>query len=96
MMGHERLHRPTLRVRLGESLRKLPGRMHFVRVTLARESGQLVARSTGNQGSGLLRSMAAAQGLLIFPAESSELHAGDEATVQILDDHFFAEDTPGY
>ena len=96
MMGHARIHRPTLRARLGEALRKAPGRMHFVRVTLARRGDEVVARSTGGQGSGLLSSMARAQGLLLFPAAESELREGEFATVQILDQGFLAADAPGF
>jgi len=96
MMGHTTLHRPTVRARLGETLRKAPGRMHFVRVKLSRQGDVVVAHSTGNQGSGLVRSMAAAQGLLFFPAEASEMREGEVATVQVLDDAFFAADAPGF
>src|SRR5262245_24369957 len=96
MAGHTRLFRPRIEATLGESLKKSPGRMHFVRVRLAREDGRVVARSTGNQSSGVLRSLCEAQGLLIFPAEARELSAGDTATVQVLDPQFLAADDPGF
>jgi len=96
MAGHARLFRPQIQATLGESLRKSPGRMHFVRVRLAREGGRVVARSTGNQSSGVLRSLCEAQGLLIFPADARELAAGDTATVQVLDPDFLAADGPGF
>ncbi|MEN8160882.1 MAG: gephyrin-like molybdotransferase Glp, partial [Myxococcota bacterium] len=35
--GHAKLPRPTVRATLGETLRKKPGRQHYVRVTLARD-----------------------------------------------------------
>jgi molybdopterin molybdotransferase len=85
LAGRASLERPVVRAVLGETLRKRPGRQHFVRVTLAREGGRFVAKSTGNQSSGVLRSMALAQGLLVFPAEASELAAGATAEVQVLD-----------
>jgi molybdopterin molybdotransferase len=96
MMGHARIHRPTLRARLGETLRKAPGRLHFVRVQLARQGDEVVAHSTGGQGSGMLSSMARAQALLLFPAAESELREGAFATVQILDQGFLAADAPGF
>ena len=96
MLGYDRLFRPTLRARLGERLTKGPGRMHFVRVLLERKDGEVWARSTGNQSSGVLRSMVSAQGVLIFPAEATELAEGDTATVQILDEEFFASPEPGF
>jgi hypothetical protein len=40
--------------------------------------------------------MLLASGLLVFPAEASELREGDTATVQVLDDDFLATDTPAF
>ena len=95
LMGRRTLARPLLRVQVGETLRKKAGRLHFVRVTLAREGERLVARSTGNQSSGVLRSMALAQGLLVFPAAATELAAGSSADVQLLDADVLAAPEPG-
>jgi molybdopterin molybdotransferase len=96
MAGRCSLYRPTVRARLADRLHKQPGRLHFVRVDLERIGEEIVARSTGDQGSGVLRSMLLARGLLIFPAEASELRAGDTATVQILDEDFLAAPTPAF
>jgi molybdopterin molybdotransferase len=96
MMGLRRLFRPLVRARLAGELRKKAGRLHFVRVSLEREGDEIVASSTGNQSSGALRSMTLARGLLIFPAEATQLRAGDTATVQVLDADFFAAQTPGF
>lgn len=93
--GQRVLGRPVLRAVLGETLRKKPGRLHFVRVTLAREGERFVARSTGNQSSGVLRSMAQAQGLLVFPAAASELAQGATAEVMVLDADVLAAPEPG-
>ena len=95
-LGFTRLFRPTLQATLVEPLRKSGGRLHFVRVRLERRGGELLASSTGTQSSGVLRSMSLAQGLLIFPAEATELRAGEKATVQVLDESFLAADEPGY
>lgn len=95
-LGHTRLFRPTLRATLVETLRKKAGRLHFVRVHLERDGDAVLARSTGNQSSGVLRSMSLAQGLLVFPADATELPAGSLATVQVQDEAFFAADAPGY
>jgi molybdopterin molybdotransferase len=96
LAGHRTWFRPLVTARLGEDFRKAAGRLHFVRVALSRSDGEVVARSTGNQSSGVLRSMTLAQGVLVFPADSTELRAGDTASVQILDDEFFAASEPGY
>jgi molybdopterin molybdotransferase len=95
MAGHRALFRPRVEAVLGAPLRKAPGRLHLVRVRLARADGRVVATPTGNQSSGVLRSMALADGLLIFPAESTELRAGAPVQVQVLDADFLAADDAG-
>ncbi len=96
LMGHRAWFRPVVLARLGERLRKQPGRLHFVRVRLSRESGEIIAVPTGSQSSGVLRSMVLAQGILIFPAQASELAAGTRAPVQVLDPDFLASAEPGF
>jgi hypothetical protein len=40
--------------------------------------------------------MVRGHGLLVFPADAHELRPGDEATVQVLDESFFASQEPGF
>jgi molybdopterin molybdotransferase len=96
MSGDRPWFRPLIRATLGERLQKGPGRLHFVRVELTREGDQVIARSTGTQSSGALRSMTLASGLLIFPAEQTVLNPGDTANVQVLDETFFHSIEPGF
>ena len=96
MTGFASLFRPLVRARLAERLEKQPGRMHFVRVVLERQGGEILARSAGNQSSGALASMVRGQGLLVFPAEASELGEGESATVQVIDESFLASAEPGF
>ena len=96
MTGHARLHRPLVRAVLSETLSKSAGRLHFVRVSLEREGERVLARPTGSQSSGVLRSMALATGLLIFPAEATELAAGEPVQVQLLDESFLDADAAGF
>jgi molybdopterin molybdotransferase len=96
MTGHRTLFRPLVRARLAERMAKKPGRMHFVRVALERKGDEIFARSAGNQSSGALSSMIRGQGLLVFPAEASELGAGESATVQVIDESFLASAEPGF
>jgi molybdopterin molybdotransferase len=95
MTGQRALFRATLRARLEGDLDKKPGRLHFVRVRLRREGDEVVATATGNQSSGVLRSLTLAQGLLIFPEDASALRSGDSVSVQVLDEGFFASETSG-
>jgi molybdopterin molybdotransferase len=95
LAGQRALFRPRLEAVLGEALRKPVGRLHLVRVRLAREAGRVVATPTGNQSSGVLRSMALADGLLLFPAEATALPAGAPVQVQVLDEDFLASGDAG-
>lgn len=95
MGGRRAWFRPAVDATLDETLRKKPGRTHFVRVSLERRADGLHAASTGNQSSGVLRSMVDAQGLLAFAADASELAAGARVRVQVLDPEFFAGTEPG-
>jgi len=96
MTGFTSLFRPLVSARLGEDLEKNPGRLHFVRVRLERQGDEFVAHSTGNQSSGVLRSMILAQGILIFPAEASRLEAGATVRVQVVDPGVLAAQAPGF
>jgi len=85
MMGHSRLFRRTIKARLAHDLNDRVGRAHFVRATLQPDaSGYYLAHSTGTQGSGVLMSMAVAEGFIFVPAETTSLRSGDEVNVQLL------------
>jgi len=84
MMGHRDCFRATIDARLAHSLAKKPGRLNFVRVCLERRGDEIWASSTGTQSSGALRSMALAQGLLIFPSAAEVLEEGALVQVQVL------------
>jgi molybdopterin molybdotransferase len=93
--GHRAWFRPVVRARLTETLTKKAGRLHFVRVRLAEKDGRIEATSTGNQSSGVLRSMILAQGLMVFPADATQMKADAEVCVQVIDEQFFASTGSG-
>ena len=78
LAGHadDRLDRPRVVARLGEPVRSPAGKVSFLRVRLAVGDEGLVATLTGNQGSGVLSSCVAADGLAVVPAEHRELPDG--------------------
>lgn len=87
MMGHALPFRRTLPVRLAESVKVNAGLQHFLRaVVSAGPDGQLDARLTGPQGSGILTSMVKANALLIIPEGQPETPAGASARALVLDD----------
>jgi molybdopterin molybdotransferase len=84
LAGHpdDRLDRPRVIARLGEPVRSPAGKVSFLRVRLQVGDDGLVATLTGHQGSGVLSSCVAADGLAVVPAERRELDAG--AAVQVV------------
>lgn len=69
---------PRLQARSAGPVRKRPGRTEFPRVLLqAGEDGVWRAQLTAAQGSGVLSSLAQAQGLAVLPAEQGDVAAGD-------------------
>jgi molybdopterin molybdotransferase len=89
--GRSDLARPEIAAVAGERFNKKPGREHYVRVFLEPSAaGAIVARTTGNQSSGVLRSMTLADGLLVFPAGESEIAEGGRARVIVLDESVLA------
>jgi len=92
MMGHTRTHRRTIEARMTHNVKHQPGRTEFIRVLLAKEEGGYTATSTGAQGSGMLLSMARADGLAVLPGDSAGLAAGSTVAVQLLDGTVFQDD----
>jgi molybdopterin molybdotransferase len=84
MAGHRSVLRPMVRATFEDELRRKPGRVSFVRVVLERRGTQLVARSAGNQDTGILGTMLRADGIAIVPAESGDLRPGAPVEVHVL------------
>lgn len=95
LMGHTRLFRQTVTATLTREVKHRHRRTEFVRVMLARQGDVWVATPTGNQGSGILRSMAMAEGLMVVPAESGDVAVGATVQVQLLDGMNFQQDAGG-
>jgi molybdopterin molybdotransferase len=96
MSGHARLFRPVIEAIARENVQGREGRKFFVRCKLAQKDGQWHATTTGEQGSGILMSMAAASGLMIIPPGVSAVSPGDRVRVQVLDPELGYSETPHY
>jgi molybdopterin molybdotransferase len=96
MMGHVNLFRRTVRARLGEDIDKNSGIRHFIRARICREEDGYTVVTTGEQGSGILKSMVRANGLIILSEEITKVRAGEMVTVQLLDDSLDRITEPGY
>lgn len=84
MLGHADLAKPSVQAVVDEALTN-SGRRGFVRVIVTRQDDGYHARTTGEQGSGVLTSMAKANGLAIIPEGTYHVPAGTVLTVQMLD-----------
>ena len=85
MMGGAARHGlPRVTARCATDIAVAANLTEFVRVRLERRAGEIFARPTGNQGSGILSSLSRADALLIGPAATSLLKAGDQAVVLLL------------
>ncbi|HEY6871817.1 MAG TPA: gephyrin-like molybdotransferase Glp [Geobacteraceae bacterium] len=84
MMGHRRVLKPLVKAVLQSEFRKKPGKLHFLRVRLAVADGKYLAYSSGDQNTGILKTMLLADAIALLPAEPSTFSAGDEVDVHIL------------
>ena len=76
---------PLVRATAGAPVRKVPGRLEYQRCCLELSpSGELLAHSTGEQGSGILKSMSDADGLMVLDAEAGNLDKGSVVNVLLL------------
>jgi molybdopterin molybdotransferase len=76
----------TVRARSTKGIRKKPGRTEYQRGVVSRGGdGTLDVRLTGSQGSGILRSMSEANGLVVLSHEQGDVNAGDFVDVLPFD-----------
>ena len=86
MMGWTATPAPLLRARSQEAIRKKPGRTEYQRgIVSSAPDGRLQARTTGNQGSGVLSSMVQGNGLIVLHHGQGNVAVGDEVDVMMFD-----------
>lgn len=85
MLGCQRVIPPTVRAELRDGVRKKPGRVQFLRVQVDQENGHWYASSSGDQNTGILRTMVRANAIAILRGESDSVPAGSEVEVHLLD-----------
>lgn len=88
MMGCRHIFRPVVEAILKEDIKKMAGRRYFIRGSLSLEKDEYVVTTTGEQGSGILRSMVKANGLIVIPEDREIVRAGEKVKVQLLDRSF--------
>jgi len=86
MMGCAARPTPLLRARSAEAIRKKAGRTEYQRgIVHTATDGTLQVATTGNQGSGVLRSMVQANGLIVLHHDQGNVAIGDEVDVMVFD-----------
>ncbi|MDO8506556.1 MAG: molybdopterin molybdotransferase MoeA [Candidatus Limnocylindria bacterium] len=83
MAGHTKLYRPRAKAKLLDRVEKPTGLRMFARGVYDRENGTV--RSTGPQGSGILRSMSLASCLIDIPETPASAEPGETVTVILTD-----------
>jgi len=77
---------PTFKVPLSAPIKKVPGRTEFQRgILTATTDGAWSARTTGDQGSGILSSMSQANCFIILGSDTGNVAAGELVDVQLLE-----------
>lgn len=83
MAGENEEPLPLIRVICDSAVRKRPGRFEYQRgVLFENEDGALRVRTTGQQGSGILRSMSVANCFILLDEDCAGVEAGSTVTVQ--------------
>jgi molybdopterin molybdotransferase len=76
---------PLLKVPASQPLRKVPGRTEYQRGVLFRDGAEWKVRTTGQQGSGVLRSMSEANCFIVLEHERGRVEPGELVSVQLMD-----------
>jgi molybdopterin molybdotransferase len=85
MMGKNNLKTPSVEAVIENSILNNDGRRIFARVKVEKRNGQYFAKLTGPQGSHILTSMSAANGLAVVPENREKIEAGETLQVMMLD-----------
>lgn len=87
MLGHTRVFRRPVSVVLEEPVTITAGLTHFLRaIVTVHHDGDMSARLTGPQGSGLVSSMSRANALLVVPEDRPRCEAGERLHALLLND----------
>ena len=76
---------PLLQAVSAENMRKVPGRTEYQRGVLFKDRNEWKVRTTGQQGSGVLRSMSEANCFIVLEHERGSIKAGETVSVQLFE-----------
>lgn len=84
MTGKRNLHLLEIEATLMDELRKQPGKTNFVRGYVEKKGDSFYVKSTGFQGSHMLKSFALSNCLIVFPKDSTHLPPQSRVNVHLL------------
>jgi len=79
------LTRPTVHISLGETIRGKEGRGRFVLARVILKDGRLTALPVKKERRGALTPLTRANGIVVLPEGTSEVHEGQRVAVRLLD-----------
>ncbi len=83
-MGASNLFRPEVMAEALHDFKNKKGRINFIRAIVENKDGQYFFKATGMQGSGILTSMARANGIAQFPSDMGNVVKGSKVKVYLL------------
>ncbi|NQT46261.1 MAG: molybdopterin molybdotransferase MoeA [Candidatus Omnitrophica bacterium] len=84
MQGAKDLFRPGLWALMMEDFHKKEGLRYFVRAKISQKDGRFYCIPTGPQGSGIIKSLILADGIIVAPEEIKTIKKGQRVYVQLL------------
>jgi len=88
LKGLRNIMYPTFKVRLVDGFNKESNQRRFLRVQVGYDDGQLIAKQTGKQQSGILRSMLGCNALVDIPPGTANIPPGTIVNVIYLKEEF--------
>ena len=85
MLGKTKFTRPSVRARITENVTNDSNRRNLIRVVVEKSDDGYIVHTTGEQGSGVLTSVAKANGLLVMSENITLVQAGEMVEIQMLD-----------
>jgi molybdopterin molybdotransferase len=85
MSGRSDWQVPLLKAAAAGPIRKVPGRTEYQRGVLFNDRGEWKVRTTGQQGSGVLRSMSEANCFIVLEHDRGKVQAGEAVGVQLFE-----------
>jgi molybdopterin molybdotransferase len=85
LSGRTELQVPMLRASAAEPMRKVAGRTEYQRGIVFQDEGAWKVRTTGQQGSGVLRSMSEANCFIVLEHDRGKVAAGELVSVQLFE-----------